>query len=389
MTISFKDLCNELNLPSSYEQESNLDTIKTWCREHISQDAHFKGSAAVIYSKYLAFVENYLANFSAHLPEDLAKPVPAYGNLNAIHYAAQQGYDRFIAALPRTSESAINDAAQYGMTPLHKAATKGHVHTVKALLSKGANPHNLNEQKQLAIQNALFVPILHDEHLMKNKEKIARELLPLTPEIFSLSDADGNTILHLLAINCFKQLLDQIVASNPELAFIKNRAFVYPVHTAILNRQTDALNTLLSIKGVSELADGHACLPLHYAARYGTAAMVQSCCEATPNINCLDSEGRTPLLSAAYADNLDALKMLIKQGADPKCADYQGFTILHIAVNQKNEAMVHWIVDHLSALQEQVDANDKKPVYYAKKNDSRGIEALLSGKDANHFPTPR
>lgn len=389
MASSFKELCNELNLPDAYEQESNLSAIKAWCREHISQDANFRGNPEVIYSKYLSFVKNFLDNFSVHLPADLAKPVSAYGNLNAIHYAAQQGYDRFIAALPKSVEPIINGAAQYGMTPLHKAAIQGHVHTVKALLAKGANPHSLNEQKQLAIQSALFVPMLHDEQLMQNKEKIAGELLPLTPEILKLQDADGNTILHLLATNRFNTVLAQIVKSNPELAFIKNSAFVYPVQTAILNHQSDAVKSLLSIKGVVELADGHSCLPLHYAARYGTAEMVELCCAVTPDINCRDSEGRTPLLWAAYAGNQAALDVLIQLGADSKCADYQGFTILHIAVNQKDEAMVRWIVEHLSDLLEQSDEQQQKPLHYAKMNKSRGIEALLSNKGSNHSQTPR
>lgn len=223
---------------------------------------------------------------------------------------------------------------------------------------------------------------------MQNKEKIANELLPLTPEILKQQDADGNTILHILATNSFNKLLAQIVKSNPELAFIQNSAFVYPAQTAILNHQTDAIKSLLTIKDVAELDDGHSCLPLHYAARYGTAEIVQLCCAATPDINCRDGEGRTRLLWAAYAGNLDTLEILIKEGADPKSADYQGFSILHIAVNQKDEKMVRWIVDHLSDLREQGDDKHQKPLYYAKKNNSQEIEALLNGKNSTHSRSP-
>lgn len=378
MAASFQELCNELKLPLTYEQESNLNSIEVWCYKNISQDICYNGNSNEKYSNYLAFAKNYLDNFIVHLPDSIAQKTSFYSNLSAIHYAAQQGYNRFIENQSIISEDVINEWDNYGMTPLHKAAIQGYLFTVQALLTKGANAHKTNAQKQLPIHSALFVPIFCEEEILQNKEKIVRELLPFTPEVLTMQDTDGNTIVHLLATNRFDSIITQLIDMNPQLAFIKNNASLYPIHTAILNQQFNAIDFLLSIKNVATLTDSQQCLPLHYAARYGTAEMVRSCCLATENIDSRDGQGRTPLLCAAYAGNEETLAALIKNGADPKCTDYQGFSILHVAVKEQNEAMVRWIVDNLGdVLLDQVDAVNNSPLFYAKKNKNHDIEAFL------------
>jgi ankyrin repeat protein len=113
-----------------------------------------------------------------------------------------------------------------------------------------------------------------------------------------------------------------------------------------LNHQQRTIDLLLSIKGVSSLTDGRKCLPI-YAARYGSAETVQSCCTAaTAHINSKETQARTPLLWAAYAGNQEALETLIKNGADPKLTDYKGFSILCVAKEENNESMAHWILEN-------------------------------------------
>lgn len=345
MAISFDDLCKKLKLPKAYQKEENLHAIETWCHANVSQDLHPSGSPEDKYREYLAFAENYLDNFLVNLPEDFTKKVASYGDISAIHYAAQQGYDRFIENTDITK--GINQGDANGMTPLHKAAIEGHYFTVQALVHQGADVHKMDKQKQLPIQRALFVPIIFDNSSIANKEKIFHVLFPLTPEIATHVDTDGNSIMHLLATNGFNSLTSAVLAEYEKLAFVGNNASNYPINSAILNNQLNIANTLLAIKGVAELKDQEERLPLHYAARYGSAEMVQSCCSATADINSKDGQDRTPLLWAAEAGNLDALTTLIANGANPELTDYSGRSILDIAKNESHEELVTWIRNNL------------------------------------------
>lgn len=350
MTL-FKTLCRELNLSTTYTRESNLIALESWCRAHISQDVCFQGDSKEKYKKYLTLAENYLDNFITNLPNNLQQKVSFYNHLNAICFAAQQGYDQFITAQSVLPEQLVNEADAYGMTSLHHAASQGHLFTVKALLAKGANVHKVNAQMQLPIHSALFVPVGHDEKLLIRKEQIVRALLPLTPEALSVQDKAGNTLLHLLAKHDFNLIVAELVAKNPKLAFVANNSSLYPIHIAILNQQQKTIDVLLTIKGVSSLADGQECLPIHYAARYGTSEMIQSCCNSTiAHLNSQDTQERTPLLWAAYVGNQEVLETLIKNGADLSLTDYQGFSVLDAAADAKHESMVNWLTEYSSDL---------------------------------------
>jgi ankyrin repeat protein len=314
-TKSFKELCEQLELTPHYEQESQLRALESWSYQNISQDVRFEGDELQQYNQYLAFVSNYLDNFIPHVSGDLAKKIPQIENLNIIQYAVNQGYDRFITDLTTIPQDLLNEGDLYDMTPLHKSAVAGHVFTVRALLKKGANVRKINRQQQYPLFSALFVPILHDANWIKSKEVIFKDLLPCAPELLFEPDIAGDTVIHQMAAQGFDELIKEILSTHPKLAFIKNNASVYPVHTAILNQKFGPLKTLLAIPGVSTLVDSKKRIPLHYAARYGNALVIEQCCLATKDLNMLDQNHKTPLLLAIEADNKEAIEILQKHGA--------------------------------------------------------------------------
>lgn len=378
MRFTFETLCKELNLTSELTQTSQLTALEHWCNEHISQEERVTGDEHLKYRVYLDLASNYLDKFLAYLPADLHQRVPQFGDLNVIQYAAEQGYDRFITAQDGLSENLLNEGDRYGMTPLHKSAVHGYPFSVQALLNKGADAQKLNARKQYPIHSALFVPMLYEDGLIQRKETIFRALLPHSPQALTAQDQDGNTVLHQMALHGFDKLMKEVLKTNPQLAFICNNASHYPIHTAILNHQQTIIPLLLPIKGVSVLGDAQERVPLHYAARYGTDEIVQACCQATPDINIRDSEAKTPLLWAAAADNPDALMILIQNGADPSLSDYQGFSILHYAVNEQNESLVRWITHNTSKdLIKQIDNQGHSPLFYANKLNNKTIETIL------------
>jgi ankyrin repeat protein len=323
MPTTFAKLAIELGLKLTYENEAQLHFLEDWCDKNISRDIRYQGLPKEKYKQYIALATDYLDVFLKHLPNDQTKKIPQYNKMNAIQYAAQKGYDQFITAQPSLFEEVLNTTNAQGMTPLHASATNGYVHTVHALLAKGANPQALNTESQPPIYSALFMPMLHEQELTPKKIAIFQELLAHAPTTIENKDSSGNSVFHLMATNHeFYPLLTELLTTHPAGAFCCNNHSQYPIHTAILNNQIANANLLLSIDKVSTLADAEHRTALHYAAQHGSAEMVQLCCDMTDDLNARDSANKTPLILATEIQNLEAVRVLIQKGADATLIDF-------------------------------------------------------------------
>lgn len=90
-----------------------------------------------------------------------------------------------------------------------------------------------------------------------------------------------------------------------------------------------------------------------------------------------DWEGRTALISAVEAGNIENAKLLLAAGADPNAEDRQGRTALHLTAEQIEDwtpAMIDLLADHHA----KIDATDKRgqtPLMKAAQN-RNGIYAM-------------
>ncbi len=237
---------------------------------------------------------------------------------------------------------------EFGMTNLHHAAMQGDLSRVELLIKQGVPCNRLNDNSQPPIFCSLFLPINQSNALIQNKVNIFRLLKTADSTPLNHQDLRGDSILHLMAMNGFVDLMREQIQEDTQLAFRCNHHDHYPIHTAILNNQLEASRLLLGIDGVAYLKDSQGRTPLHYAAQYGTKKMVELCSKATPNIDVRDESYQTPLLSAAERGNLEAVQCLIQNGADAQLTDTQGYTILHFAVLSGNPSLVSWIQDNTS-----------------------------------------
>lgn len=229
----------------------------------------------------------------------------------------------------------VNRQDQYGMTPLHLAASKGDVRGVEELLNNGANPNIENNNKQMPISSALSVSALdyQNQELRSQKEIIFQMLYSQSPSSAIHKDNNGESILHLLTRANFPNLLSAILNDDSEGLLLQNNRSQYPIHTAFLNLNEESKVKNLTIIlehskniNIDELVDSQLRTPLHYAAKYGTKKMIECCISATSNINKADTSGKTPLMSAAIAGNNEAITALINKGAEESLIDCDGLT---------------------------------------------------------------
>ena len=361
MKKTYEQFYKEFGFTPVFDNEDKLHQLEAWCHEHISRDLHAQGPSSEKYKYYLALVNDYLDTFLKHVTSNVSDNSVVFDGMTPIGYTAWKGYDRFIEAQP--ADVALDKGNAAGMTPLHLAAVKGYVHTVQALLAKGAKANKINHESQLPIHSALFIPAIHDASLMAKKEVIFKALMAQAPTVIDRKDRSGDTVFQLMVVNGFGVLLSEILKQHPKGALSCNKHSQYPIHTAILNRRVDMVNLLLAIDKVSTLADSDHRVALHYAAQYGSKAIVETCCLATLDINIRDQLEKTPLMLAVEAQNIEAVEVLIQQQANVTLVDYRGDSVFQYAERTGNKDISVLILAHRpQAMCEQPDAEGHCPL---------------------------
>jgi ankyrin repeat protein len=330
---NLQQLCDTLQIPIKQGTADQLVQLKIWCTQNISQDRIYPGTegSPKEYEYYINLVKHYLKLQTAHSP---------------IQYAVQHGFNRFIEGTEAEPQT-FNQETSHGPSPLYIAAQMGHYHTVLALLAKGANPHQLNKQMQLPLGAALMLPIIANPRLKANKIKIAERLLEETSnDELKHRDISGNTICHLMAVYGFSQLLEKLLQSHSKLALIHNNNASTPLHAAILNQQSQCVRVLLQVEGASTGLDAKKRMAIHYAALYGNEQIIELCCAQCPDLNALDTDGKTPLILAIEAKNTTAVKLLLLHGADKSHLDTQGMSPLELAQEGGDSTILALLADH-------------------------------------------
>ncbi|MDF1677090.1 MAG: ankyrin repeat domain-containing protein [Legionellaceae bacterium] len=234
-----------------------------------------------------------------------------------------------------------------GMTALHIAAVRGQKAEVSRLLAENPGAANqMNNAGQPPLFNVLELAMR--ERFGENaaaakalRREIFWEIWEKTdPELRTGQDEDGQTILHLMAINGFDELIPEVLARLGDDKSLLTKQmqdnFVYhgeyPIHTAILNAQLDVVRVLYALDSDSATytdADGKT--PLHYAAQYGKEEMIRVCGEQHQGeVDVKDDKLRTPLmLTKEYNRTPDkdaVLAYLTSMGANEANVDTRGTT---------------------------------------------------------------
>ena len=345
MMTNFEKIYESLNLEQLQTIDEKLSVLMRWCKNHISQELTYSGTALEQYDGYITLANHFLDEFLPLLADDLLKPTPIFPQMNVLQYAAYCGYDQFLAQLDVSHTPLLNVGNEVGMTPLHFSALGGHVLATQILLNKGALPNQANQKAEFPLFSALIVPFLHDDDLLERKSRLFDVLKEAAPFTVNAVNNAGETVAHLMAEQGFARLMSDLIQTNQPLLFHNNNYSKYPIHTAILNNQLAIVRQLMLVPGMSALKDVDGRNALHYAAMYGDEAMLNACL-LVDDLNDRDAEQKTPIILAAEFGNLVAIEALLKKGADSLLTDYQGLTMLDHAEQQDHSELVSWIIQN-------------------------------------------
>ena len=89
---------------------------------------------------------------------------------------------------------------------------------------------------------------------------------------------------------------------------------------------------------------------LHSAAEAVDVAEIESLLALGFSIDRRDDAGLTPLMMAAKNDKLQAVKYLLKQGADPSLQNNNGWNVLHCASQGGNPEVIELMLSHVTSI---------------------------------------
>jgi ankyrin repeat protein len=260
-------------------------------------------------------------------------------------YAAAASADPAMVAKLLAAGADVNTHLMSGETPLMEAALRGNLATVKALLAAGADP---NLQEKNGGQTALMWA------LSQRHTAVVDELVKGKADV-NLASKNGSTPLMFSAqggLKATKILLAAGALPNIQHPDTGQTALII----ASTMGNTAIVEALLENGADPNIRDGNTFTALHAAVRdsdYGVDHESRVAAVATvkvllahgadPNarlnqkkqtvraVNELAFQGATPLALAAEVNSLDAIKELVKGGADPKIPTEQGTTPLIMA----------------------------------------------------------
>ena len=219
---------------------------------------------------------------------------------NSLHSAAEAGDVAEIESLLALGFS-IDTRDYAGLTPLMMAAKNDKLEAVKYLLKQGADP--------------------------------------------SLQNNNGSNVLHFASKDGNPEVIELMLSHVPSIDSITKES-VTPLMIAAANDKLQAVKYLLKQGADPSLQDNDGWNVLHYASQGGNPEVIELMLSHVPSIDSITNDGVTPLMIVAANDKLQAVKCLLRQGADPSLQDSEGWNVLHHASKSGNVAIMEEILSH-------------------------------------------
>jgi NF-kappa-B inhibitor alpha len=184
-------------------------------------------------------------------------------------------------------------------------------------------------------------------------------------EIYYQQNADGDTQLHIAVVHGMVKVVSALVkfAVHPCLLDIQNDMFQTALHLAVLTGQPHIVRILVVNGANLSARDRSGNTPLHLACLNGELECAQQLLLplnaqeaqehsrfATPfrpqNLEQWNYDGETCVHLACKSKQLEILKYLVQFGADVNAREGKsGWTALHFAIEQNNEAIANFILE--------------------------------------------
>ncbi|KAF0695127.1 Aste57867_14024 [Aphanomyces stellatus] len=221
-----------------------------------------------------------------------------------------------------------------GMTMLMKGAARGFYTVVRFCLRHGARIDEVDKIGKTALMHA----VAHCD--------IALHLLDQGADLMH-KDERGRTVIHDAAMHGYT--FSEYIAVNQIHLDIKDNLGCTPLHDAVKAGSDIGAKKLINLGAHVSCVDLDHRSPIHYAVR-GTSlpttlrVLLQA---EEPALYLRDSEGRTALFDAVVAGNIPCLDLLVAHGGNLTDRDKDELSLLHVAIQAKQNASLDYLLVHL------------------------------------------
>jgi hypothetical protein len=179
---------------------------------------------------------------------------------------------------------------------------------IEVLLSQGFKPTELDNEEYDALYSAFLLPANHSLHQKENIENTLKLVFQYDPNLLHRLDKHGLSLAHFLAREGYDAVLTALIEQNRGRELMKEevKQGCLPIHNAIINRKADTVKLLLTIPGMIAVKDFKNRNIFHYAASYGTEAVMRHCCliaNVSELVNAKDDNDQTPA-QLLFEDNI-------------------------------------------------------------------------------------
>ena len=223
----------------------------------------------------------------------VAAALPGAMSIGALREAVCNGRTALVRRMLTEGEGRLGNIAQpvdKGPTPLHWAASHGHLEIARMLM-EGTNSWAVITQQE-----------------------------------------DGKIPLHLAAVHRHSELVRALIEGAPSqvkasmLVGMRDGSKRTALFSACQVSGNAAVAAVLLEHAAAcvDSGDGTGSCPLHLASMQGDAEMVRVLLGHSPEVDAIDGQGRTPLVCATIEGHLRVVQALLEAGASPKVPDTDG-----------------------------------------------------------------
>jgi ankyrin repeat protein len=313
-----------------------------------------------------------------------------------LHRAADRGDVAAVQALLAVGAD-VNVRDYFNQTPLHYAAAAGHKDVAELLLASGADVDVVDRWAETPLYYAV-----------DGGYKDVVELLLTRGAGIHMKDTRGRTPLHAAISYDNDEIVEMLIAKGANVN-AEDPAGMTPLHYAAQSA-CRAIAALLLAHGANVNAPTWDLrTPLHCAAAIGHLPLVRLFLDAGADLNVQDQSGKTPvglavsrgyedaarsLLAlgadytldlAAYLDDLEKARSLLDSGANPNWRGASGSLPLYVAIRQGNAPIVRLLIERGASPAMLVDSSGYTALHQAATYGySEVIQVLIdAGADVN------